>query len=240
MVRLYLIVLLCHRYPTSVRKDMQKATEKLLPDWIEHDIHFKPRYNPFEQRMLADPDSAFFKSLHLPNVKLVTGEIKKITDKVLEMGNGETVEADTIITAIGFRIRFGGNITIRVDGEIMPLGNRLLWNGSMLNGVPNLILMIGYADNSWTLSADDTAFILIRLLEYMKKRGVRSATPCVPNDAAMEMQSMWPTSATYVQLAEGELPVYGSKGPWKPRFNPLASWIRARWGNVTNNLEFSA
>lgn len=239
-VRLYLIVLLCHTYPLSVRKDMKKATEKLLPDGIEYDAHFNPRYNPFEQRMLADPDSAFFNSLRLPNVKLITGDIDKVAEKGMKMWNGELVEADVIVTATGFRLRFGGNITIRVNGEIMPWGNRLLWNGSMLNGVPNLMLMVGYVNNSWTLGADDTALILVRLLEYMKKKGVQSATPRVPDDATMETQLMWQTSATYAQLAGGKLPVYGTKGPWKPRVNPLTSWVHARWGDITSNLEFSA
>ena len=219
---------------------MKKATEKLLPDWIDYDTHFKPRYNPFEQRMLADPDSGFFKSLHQPNVKLVTGEIEKVTEEGVKMNNGETIEADVIVAATGFRIRFGSNISIRVDGEVMPWGNRLLWNGSMLNGVPNLMLIIGYANNSWTLSADDTAFILVRLLKSMKSKGVRSATPRVPSDApTMKTQLMWPTSATYVQLSEGQLPVYGDRGPWKPRFNLMTSWFHARWGDITSGLEFS-
>ncbi|KAI1410472.1 hypothetical protein F5Y13DRAFT_181396 [Hypoxylon sp. FL1857] len=238
-VRLYLFVLFCETYPQAANDALRKTIETQLPSWVPYNPHFQPRYNPWDQRMSVDPDAAFYKSLHLPNVKLITGEIDTITENGLNIQGGENVQADAIVAATGFRMQLGGNIRIRVDNEDLVWKERFIWNGAVLNGVPNMLFSIGYPKNSWTLGADDTAFILVRLFKYMKNKGFRAAVPRVPGGRAMQKSRLWYFSATFVKLADTVLPVYGDTGPWRPRRNPVADWLHARWGNITTGLGFS-
>ncbi|KAJ2996999.1 hypothetical protein NUW58_g790 [Xylaria curta] len=236
----YLLVLLCHYLPDVVRDGFRKEIMAQLPKNVDFDTHFKPRYNPWDQRICLDPDAAFYKALHLPNVEIVTGEIEKVTENAIQMKSGETIAADIIVTATGFRMAMGGKIDLKVDGLPISWGKRFIWNGAMLDSVPNMMFMLGYTNHSWTLGADDTAIVLTRLLKHMEKNGKTSAVPRVSSEAATGTQRMWQLSASYVLAADDNLPVYGMAGNWKPRNRPPIDFVHARWGDYTSDLIFSA
>ncbi|KAK6951112.1 hypothetical protein Daesc_007642 [Daldinia eschscholtzii] len=236
----YLIVLLCQYFPDFVREVFRKDATKHLPQGFDHDKHFKPRYNPWEQRICVDPDGVFFKSFNLPNVHLITSEIDTVTENELKLKDGQTVEADIIVKATGLKMMMGGKIDIRVDHEPISWRKRYVWNGSMLDGVPNLMFVFGYSNHAWTIGADNTAMVLTRLLKYMDKKSVKSATPKISEDAATGTQRLWKLDATYVLAVEDELPVYGMAGNWRPRNRPPIDYVHSRWGNFTDGLEFSA
>ncbi|KAK7973041.1 hypothetical protein PG996_007269 [Apiospora saccharicola] len=240
MINPYLLVLLCQRSPNMVREGLTKDAAKELPAHVPVDPYFTPRYDPWRQRMCLDPNAAFFRAFHRPNVRLITGEIAAVTDHGIRMRDGETVDADVIITATGHRMVLGGNIGIQVDGKDIAWGGRFIWNGCMLDGVPNLMFMLGYTNNSWTLGSDNTAMCLVRLTSYMRRNGARSAVPRVPEAVATGgTQSIWQLESTYVREAQGRLPVCGNTGPWKPKNRPPIDWLYARWGSATADLEFS-
>ncbi|KAK8102613.1 monooxygenase flavin-binding family protein-like protein [Apiospora sp. TS-2023a] len=222
------------------RRGLTKDAAKELPAHVPVDPHFTPRYDPWRQRLCLDPNAAFFKAFHRPNVRLITGEIAAVADHGIRMRDGETVDADVIITATGHRMVLGGNIDIQVDGKDIAWGGRFVWNGCMLDRVPNLMFMLGYTNNSWTLGSDNTAMYLVRLMSYMRRKGVRSAVPRVPESVATRgTQSIWQLESTYVREAQGRLPVCGNTGPWKPKNRPPIDWLYARWGSATADLEFS-
>ncbi|RYP10148.1 hypothetical protein DL764_000858 [Monosporascus ibericus] len=235
-----IFVLFCQCFPKAVRDMLQKKTVKLLPGWVEHDPHFKPRYNPWEQRLCFDPDGRFYGALHRPNVKVVTGKIESITESGIQIQDSRTIEADVIVTATGLNMKLGGDIDMRINGKTVPWSKRFIWNGSMVDGIPNMIFMLGYTNHSWTLGADNTAIILGRLWAYMARNGMRSAVPRVPQEATEKPKRLWQLSATYVTLAEDKFPICGNAGLWKPRACPLLDYVRARWGDYTSGLRFSA
>ncbi|RYP06669.1 hypothetical protein DL765_009403 [Monosporascus sp. GIB2] len=234
----YLLGLFCLYFPNWAREIVRKEAEHWLPSRVPQDPHFKPRYNPWEQRMCFSPGGVFYRALHRPNANIITGEIETVIDSGIRMKSGESVEADVIVTATGFRMALGGRISLKIDGESVSFKKRLIWNGAMMEGIPNMMYMIGYTNHSWTLGADSTAFILVRLLKHMARHGIQAAVPKIHGHIAKATQRMWQLSSTYVSLAEDELPVYGRKGPWKPRNTPPVDLIHARWGNVTNGLQF--
>ncbi|KAI1081491.1 FAD/NAD(P)-binding domain-containing protein [Whalleya microplaca] len=238
-IRMHLAVIFCHYFPDAAREFLRKATIERLPKWVDQDPHFKPRYNPWDQRMCLDSDGRFYESLHRPNVKIITGNIENITDSEVQMRDGETVDADVIVPATGFIMKLGGDIDINVDGERVSWSKRLIWNGAMLEEVPNMIFMIGYTNNSWTLRVDNVAMILVRLLQYMAGHALKSAVPEAPKEAAAETEHLWQLNSTYAMLAEDRLPVYGKTGPWKPMTSPFLDYFRARWGDYTSGLHFS-
>ncbi|KAK8073595.1 Cyclohexanone monooxygenase [Apiospora phragmitis] len=214
--------------------------QRKLPANVPVDPHFTPRYDPWRQRLCLDPNGAFYQAFHRPNVRLITGDIDTVTEHGIRMRSGETVESDVIVTATGHRMVLGGSIEIQVDGKQRAWGGRFAWNGCMLDGVPNMMFMLGYTNNSWTVGADNTAMYLVRLMSYMKRQGAMSVVPRVPEAvAAHGTRSIWQLESTYVREAERRLPVCGNTGPWKPKNRPPIDWLYARWGNITADLDFS-
>ncbi|MGC8200930.1 hypothetical protein ACP3WL_25435, partial [Salmonella enterica] len=66
---------------------------------------------------------------------------------------------------------------LSVDGEPVRVADKLQYKGMMFSDVPNLSFTFGYTNASWTLKADLVAMYVCRLLNTMKKRGMRQATP---------------------------------------------------------------
>uniref|UniRef100_P9WEF4 FAD-containing monooxygenase vniE n=1 Tax=Virgaria nigra TaxID=1085564 RepID=VNIE_VIRNI len=214
LVQPYLIVLLAKHYPGVVRDSLAQEAAKELPSKIPIDPHFKPRYDPWRQRLCLDPNAEFYHALHRPNVTLITGNIARVTSSGVEMRQGDSVKADAIITATGHRMMLGGKIDIRVDGDRVTWGKKFAWNSAMIDGIPNMMFMLGYTNHSWTPGADDTAIYLGRLMSYMERIGAQTVVPRVPQAvAAAGIQKIWQLDATYVEEADERLPVCGNSGP---------------------------
>lgn len=235
----YLLVLFCKAFPQAAKDAILKDTAAALPEDIKVKPHFEPRYMPWRQRVCLAPEGDFFKTLHRKNAHVVTGEIDTVTEHGIRMKDGASVEADAIVTATGLNMKLGGGVELTVDGEAVSWGKRVVWNGAMLDGVPNLVFMLGFVDGAWTIGADAAAMILVRVLKNMRRTQAASVTPHAPQDATVETKRVWPLDSTYRQIADPLLPVYGVKGPWGPRrVSPFADYFHSRWGNVTNGLEF--
>lgn len=151
---------------------------------------------------------------------VVTDTIETFTPRGIRTSSGRELEADAIVTATGLRIELAGGITFLVDGEPVVPGERFLYKGAMLDGVPNLALCIGYTNNSWTLRADLTSRFVCALLGELRRRGADAVTPRA--DPGMEEGEM-PFSLTsgYVQRAKDLLPKQGLRAPWQARHNYL-------------------
>ncbi|KAI1380530.1 FAD/NAD(P)-binding domain-containing protein [Hypoxylon crocopeplum] len=236
----HLFVLYSKYFPSRAREGILKNAVKQLPESVGVDPHFTPKYNPWDQRVCFAPDGDFFKALHGPKAGVVTGVIKQVTNHAVEMEDGQLIEADTIITATGFTMQLGGKIDIRVDGEKKEWRERTVWNGAMLHDVPNMFFVFGYAEAPWTIAADITASVLLRVLKFMESRGARSAVPRLPNDKSFAVRHFFPLLSTYSEEAQERLPKCGNLGPWKPRVSPPIDYLHGRWGDITTGLQFSS
>ncbi|KAI1416387.1 FAD/NAD(P)-binding domain-containing protein [Hypoxylon sp. FL1857] len=237
---LYLIALACQYFPTYSRKTLLKAAIRQLPASVDVDPHFSPRYKPWDQRLCLSPDGDFFEAFHDPRTNVVTGQIRQVTEHAIEMDDGQIIDADVIITATGLKMMLGGKIDMSVDGRKVQWKDTTVWNGCMISGVPNMFFVIGYTTVSWTIGAEETASIMVRLLKFMAARGAKSATPCVPKDANIGYEKFWDLSSTYSLEAEAQLPKCGKVGPWKPRGQLPVDYVHARWGDITTGLHFSS
>ncbi|KAI1823794.1 putative flavin-binding monooxygenase [Xylaria intraflava] len=236
----YISVLFCLYFPERARARINNMVKAQLPSRISDSPHFKPAYRPWEQRLCITPDGDFFRAFREnPNTNIVTGHIETVTESGLRMKDGTTIDADTIVTATGLYFRLGGGIEVTVDGEKVDWAGRLLWHGSMIQDVPNMMFSIGYVNASWTLGADDTALILTRLLNHMKSKGVTTAIPRAPPGGTNGTQRMWQLDSTYSKLAEKRLPIYGNVGPWRPKTSPPLDWLDSKWGNIVTGLHFN-
>ncbi|KAI0505201.1 putative flavin-binding monooxygenase [Xylaria bambusicola] len=241
LYKIHIVVLFCHYFPQLARTAMINRMSRQLPNRVPRSPHFEPTYIPWTQRLCLSPNGDFFQTLREnPNSHIVTGRIDTVTENGLRMKDGTTVEADAIVTATGLHMRMGGNIAITVNGAKVDWAGRLVWNGSMLQDVPNMMFIVGYTNASWTLGADDTAHILTRLLKYMNSKYIMTAVPRVPPSGTNGYQRFWQLTSSYSNEAEKRLPKYGNSGPWQPKTSPPLDWLHSKFGDITTGLHFTS
>jgi cation diffusion facilitator CzcD-associated flavoprotein CzcO len=206
--------------PTFVKKLIRRGNERMLPAGYDINAHFKPRYNPWDQRMCLVPNGDLFESIRSGDAEIVTDRIETFTEKGLKLESGAELEADVIITATGLNVLFLGGMEIAVDGKEVDFSKRMAYKGMMLNGIPNFAFTLGYTNASWTLKADLTSEYVCRLLNHMDAHGYKRAVPEV-DDPSVTEEPILDFNSGYVLRALDRLPKQGSKEPWKLRQNYL-------------------
>jgi monooxygenase len=210
---------LAQRRPELVRSLIRKGTVKQLPEGFDVDTHFKPAYNPWDQRLCFVPDGDLFKALRAGTASVVTDHIDSFTETGIRLRSGEELEADVIVTATGLRVKAMGGVEMSVDGTPVKMQDTLTYKALMLSDVPNFAFTIGYTNASWTLKADLVADFVCRLLRHMDEHGVRRAV--APRDPSVGEERLITFSSGYILRALDELPRQGDREPWKLRQNYL-------------------
>ena len=228
---------LCRRSPARAKKILSLAARRQLPQDVPLDPHFTPTYDPWDQRLCVVPDGDLFKALRSGKASIETDTIDTFTETGIRLASGTELEADIVITATGLKMEACGGMTIAVDGEAVTLGERYVYKGMMISGVPNFALCVGYTNASWTLRADLTSMYVCRLLSEMKKRG---HTTCVPQvNEAMDQRPILDLASGYVMRAVEQFPKQGSKSPWNMRQNYILDRLHSTLGNLGDHMEFS-
>ena len=162
----------------------------LLPKGYPVDEHFRPAYNPWDQRLCVVPDGDLFKAIRDGDAAVVTDRIDTFTERGIKLESGRELEADIIVTATGLNLQAFGGVTMTVDGVEVNVADRVAFKGLMLDGVPNFAFTFGYTNSSWTLKVGLVGDHFTRLLAYMDANGhnicypqisdPQMATPAVP------------------------------------------------------------
>jgi cation diffusion facilitator CzcD-associated flavoprotein CzcO len=205
---------LSKRRPALMRRLLRKGIERQLPKGYDVDTHFTPSYDPWDQRLCLVPNGDLFKAIRSGSASVVTDHIETFTETGLLLTSGTELEADIIVTATGLELLFIGGIDVSVDGELIDLPNKLTYKGMMLEGVPNFALAVGYTNASWTLKCDLTCDYVTRLLNHMRKTGMRQCTP-VNDDASVSAAPLLGLNSGYVQRSAHKFPKQGSRMPWQ-------------------------
>jgi monooxygenase len=205
---------LSRKRPELMKKLIRRGLGNALPEGYDVDTHFKPRYDPWDQRLCLVPDDDLFEAIRSGAADVVTGRIETFTERGLRLRGGEELEADVIVTATGLNLLFLGGMKISVDGVEPEIPRTLTYKGMMLSGVPNLEFTVGYTNASWTLKADLTSEYACRLLNYMDERGYDYCVPEV-SDHSITEQPLLDFSSGYVLRSLELLPKQGSREPWK-------------------------
>ena len=238
IVRTFLFNLYCSYFPLRAREKLRERTRKELPGDVSLDPHFSPRYNPWEQRLCMCPDGDFFKAMRSGKASVVTDTIATVTETGIQLASGKTLDADIIVTATGLKLKAGGGTRISVDGVPTAIGEKYLWKTAMLQDLPNMATVIGYVDLPWTLGADVTATLIIRVVKSMKAQGATSAVPRLEHVEGMKDTLTLNVSATYVAKGVSELPKTGDKAPWRARSTyPSDLWM-VTYGSITDSLHY--
>jgi cation diffusion facilitator CzcD-associated flavoprotein CzcO len=230
-------VLLSSKAPGFVRWLLRYRAIKKLPPGYEVDVHFKPRYNPWDQRMCLIPDADLFNAVSDGRAEVVTDRIAQFDATGIALESGEHLDADIIVTATGLQLQALGGATVSLDGEQIDHRDRFVYKAHMLEDVPNLFWCVGYTKASWTLRADITARATAKLMAHMASHGYTHAYPHRGNEP-MDVKPSWDIQANYVKRSGHALPKSGTRRPWNVRQNYLADALDYRFDRIEEAMVF--
>ena len=225
------------KVPGLVKGFIRRRAISNLPPGYPVDVHFKPRYNPWDQRLCLDADGDLFESIKSGRVEIVTDEIDRFDATGIWLKSGLHITADVVATATGLQLQALGGVHISLDGEEIKPQDRFVYKAHMLEEVPNLAWCVGYTNASWTLRADMTAQQVAKLLAYMNSRGYTHAYPHRGSEPMPE-KFAWDIKAGYVLRAPHALPKSGTKRPWNVRHNYFADAIDHRFDRIDESMIF--
>ncbi|WP_342659937.1 FAD-containing monooxygenase EthA [Rhodococcus ruber] len=222
---------LSRRRPDLVKRLLRKGVQSHLPADYEVDVHFRPRYDPWDQRVCFVPDGDLFRALREGRATVVTDTIDTFTEHGIRLESGQELAADVIVTATGLNLLLLGGMAVSVDGRDVEMGKTLAYKGMMLSGVPNLAFTVGYTNASWTLKADLVAGYVCRLLRHMDAHGYAYCTPTAPATTTAT-SPLVDLASGYVLRSIDSMPRQGPAAPWRLFQNYVRDLVMMRRGRL--------
>jgi monooxygenase len=227
------------RAPGLVKRLLRRGVARRLPEGYDLDTHFRPRYDPWDQRLCLVPDGDLFETISSGKASIVTDQIETFTETGIKLVSGAELEADVIVTATGLNLLVMGGIQLLVDGRERPFSQTVGYKGIMFSGLPNLALTLGYTNASWTLKGDLAWSWVCRLLNHMDAHGYDTCTPRDP-DPAQATEPFIDLRSGYVLRSIDQLPRQGARLPWRLHQNYVQDVRLLKRGPIADEaLEFS-
>jgi len=223
--------------PRISRAFVRSNAKRQLPEGYPIDVHFKPSYDPWDQRLCAILDNDFYETIADGRLDVVTDQIDHIDATGILLRSGKHLDADVIITATGIQLQALGGVALSVDGAEVKPQDRFVYKEHMIEDVPNAAWCVGYINASWTLRADLTARAVAKLLAYMDSHGYTHAYPHL-GDKPMPEKPAWNINAGYVQRSGHVLPKSGTHRPWNVRHNYVLDVIDHRFDRIDESMVF--
>jgi cation diffusion facilitator CzcD-associated flavoprotein CzcO len=223
--------------PDFTKRLIRRVAVDNLPEGYDVDTHFKPSYNPWDQRLCVILDTDLYQAIGDGRAEVVTDHIDHMDASGIALRSGKHIDADVIVTATGLQLQALGGITVSIDGAEIKPHDRFVYKEHLLEDVPNMAWCIGYTNASWTLRADMTAQSVARLLAYMGSHGYTHAYPHL-GEVAMSEKPTWDLQAGYVQRALDVLPKSGTRRPWNVRHNFLLDSLDHRFDRIEESMVF--
>jgi monooxygenase len=226
------------RWPGVIKRLVRKGLEEQLPEGYDIDTHFKPRYNPWDERLCVVPDADLFEAIRSGRAAVVTDHVETFTEKGLRLQSGKELEADIVVTATGLNLLVLGGLQILIDGKEKQISDTVGYKGMMFSGVPNMCLALGYTNASFTLKTDLVADYICRLLKHMDAHGYRVATPRAPGPS-IEVEPFIDLKSGYVLRSLDQLPKQAATHPWRLHQNYAQDIRLLRKGPIDDEIDFS-
>jgi monooxygenase len=206
---------LARRNPEKVKTALMDKIREAMGSAPLNEADFTPPYNPWEQRLCLVPDGDFFNALKEERASIVTGQIERFEKDGVRLTNGELIPADIIVTATGLRLAVGGKVAVSIDGRAVNWHDHYYYKGCMFSNIPNLAIVFGYLNASWTLKADVVSTYVCRVLRHMEATGAGVVTPTLRPEDQADAEAVFDFSSGYIQRALDYLPRNGANPPWK-------------------------
>ena len=214
--------------PGFTRKLVRWQNSSMLPAGYPVDTDFRPRYNPWDERMCLVTDGDVFEAIRRGRLEVITDHVDQIDATGITLKSGRHVDADIIVTATGLQLLALGGVRVSLDGAEIKPQDRFSYKAHMLDGVPNLFWCIGYTNASWTLRADMTGRSAARLIDHMNAHGYTHAYPRL-GGGPMPEKPTWDLQAGYVMRSLHALPKSGTRRPWVVRQDYFADALDHRF-----------
>ena len=209
-----------HYFFTKARSEPDKVAQYLsgrLRDELgdNYSTDYQPPYDPWDQRLCLVPDSDFFNAVKVGRAEIVTGQIETFEQGGVRLADGRLLPADVVVTATGLRLSLGGKIAVSLDGKPVDWSEHWFYRGCMFSNVPNLAIVFGYLNASWTLRADNDSDYICRVLNRMRDKRADIVVPYLPDDHDLEVVEPFPFSSGYLQRARDMVPKSAATLPWR-------------------------
>lgn len=203
--------------PEKMKKALYKGIEKALgPDYDK--AAFTPPYDPWDQRLCLVPDDDLFEAMKAGKAEVVTDHIAGFEKNGIRLKSGDLLEADIIVTATGLKLAIAGKIAVSVNGEAVDFSQRYYYKGCMYSNLPNLAVVFGYINASWTLRVDINSDYVCRVLDEMRRTGTSIANPVMTPEmeANIEEEDIFGDySSGYLARGKDINPKNATAYPWR-------------------------
>ena len=226
----------CQKAPGLARRVLLGLVTRSLGDPDQVAEHFTPSYDPWDQRVCAVPDADLFRVIRTGQVDVVTDHVDRFVPGGIRLASGAVLEADIVVAATGLKLLAFGGIEPSVDGVPVDIREQFVWQGTMITGLPNFAVCVGYTNASWTLRGDLSSRLVCRVLNEMARRDSVSVVP-VP-DEVLEPRPLIDLAAGYVQRSIDQFPRQGHRGPWRVRQNYLIDAATTMRRDLGKTLRF--
>lgn len=217
---------LSRRRPEMIRKGLHQGIREFLGE--DYDMrHFSPSYQPWDERLCLVPDGDLFEAIRDGDIRMVTNTISCFDEHGIQLDSGERLDADVIISATGLNAKIFDHIALHIDGERKNLPDCTVYKGVLAEGIPNLGMLFGYTNASWTLKADLCCDYLCRLYKHIDNKKLRSVTPSLEGHS-MEKMPFIDLQSGYVKRAADQMPWQGDRIPWRLYQNYFLDLIMLR------------
>lgn len=221
--------------PERTKAILRRLTLRHLKDPALVDEHFRPAYDPWDQRLCVVPQGDLFTAVTSGRADIVTATIDRLVPEGVRLTGGRVLPADIIVSATGLRLLPLGGVRLSVDGEPVDLADRVAYRGVLLDGVPNFAFCIGYTNASWTLRADLLHRYVCRLLAHLDRHGYTWARPRTPAGPRLPILDF---TSSYVRRSLHLFPWQSDRTPWRIRQNYLAEALTLPHAGVRREMEF--
>ena len=181
--------------------------------------HFTPRYAPWDERLCILPQDDLLHAVRDGGASVVTDTIERFTPGGIRLASGNELEADIIVSATGFNLKVFGGLRVTVDGVPCNPNERMTYKGVLIDGVPNLAVIFGYINFSWTAKVDIAGEYLCRLLEHLESTDAGTVVARNTNAKTTGASIMNALNSGYVSRGADELPRQGDRAPWYVHHN---------------------
>ena len=198
--------------------------------------HFEPPYDPWKQRLCLVPDGDLFEALKAGTAQVVTDQIESFDARGIHLKSGDYLPADVVVTATGLRLLLAGKVAVSLGGQPVDFSQHYFYRGAMFSNIPNLSVVFGYLNASWTLRADNSAAFVARILAHMGKTGTTIALPELAEQDEPEMAPPFDYTSGYLQRAAEIMPKSGPALPWRLNHDYLADRRDFRTNPVSDGV----
>lgn len=225
---------MARRRPESVKKVIRDGVIDALGEDYPVDKHFKPSYQPWDQRACLVPDGDLFNAIKNGSASVVTAHIDTFTATGIKLQSGEELTADIIITATGLNLDILGSFELSVDNKPFNAADSYCYKGMMLSGLPNFAFSMGYTNASWTLKSDLVGQYVCRLINHMDKHQHHFCQPVLPVNG-IETEAFMNFTSGYITRALDKIPKQGRDKPWKLNQNYILDRMSLSYESVVND-----